>query len=143
MDQTSESTRLPARMENLNRLMEWILDFLREKGFPEERIQDIELASEEALVNIIRHGFPDREPGEVTIRCRGETDDSVEIEFSDDGVPFDPASMAQPDLHLPIEDRRVGGLGVFLIRRLINEVRYRRDGGRNILTWMVHKQRGG
>jgi anti-sigma regulatory factor (Ser/Thr protein kinase) len=143
MDRTSESIRLPARIENFDRLMGWILGLLREKGFPEERIQEVELASEEALVNIIRHGFPGREPGDVAIRCTGEPDDSVEIEFSDDGVPFDPTSLAQPDLILPVEERPVGGLGVFLIRRLIDEVRYRREGGRNILTWMVHRQRGG
>ena len=130
-------------MENLDRLMKSILGFLREKGFPEERIQEVELASEEALVNIIRHGFPDREPGEVEVRCSAEGDEGVEIAFLDDGVPFDPTSRARPDLDLPVEERQVGGLGVFLIRKLINETRYRREGGRNIFTWVIHRQRGG
>lgn len=130
-------------MENLDRLMKSILGFLRGKGFPEERIQEVELASEEALVNIIRHGFPGREPGEVEVRCRTDDDEQVEIAFLDDGVPFDPTSRSRPDLDLPVEERQVGGLGVFLIRKLINETRYRREGGRNIFTWVVHRERGG
>jgi anti-sigma regulatory factor (Ser/Thr protein kinase) len=137
-----KSVRLPALMDDLPRMMEWILDFMRENGFPSARIQEIELASEEALINIIRHAYAGRESGEVEIRCRAGTD-HVEIDFVDDGVAFDPTSKARPQLDLPIEERQVGGLGIFLIRNLIHEIHYRREGGQNIFTWVVHKQRGG
>jgi anti-sigma regulatory factor (Ser/Thr protein kinase) len=122
-------------------MMEWILDFVRENDFPSERVQEIELAAEEALVNIIRHAYAENGPGEVEIRCRAE-EDRVEIEFVDEGVPFDPTSKAKPQLDLPVEERPVGGLGIFLIRKLIDEIRYRREGGRNVFTWVVNRQRG-
>lgn len=138
-----KNSRFPARMEDLPRMMGWILDIVRENDFPGERVQDVELASEEALVNIIRHGFPDGKQGYLEIRCCPKGADRLEIEFVDDGVPFDPTTRAQPPLDLPVEQRQVGGLGIFLIRQLIEEVRYRREGGRNVFTWVVHRQRGG
>jgi anti-sigma regulatory factor (Ser/Thr protein kinase) len=129
-------------MEDLPRMMEWILDFMRENDFPGDRIQEIELASEEALVNVIRHAYAGKEPGEVEIRCRAEND-HVKIEFVDGGAAFDPTSKARPQLDLPVEERQVGGLGIFFIRKLINEIHYRREGGQNIFTWIVHRQRRG
>ncbi len=137
-----KTIRLPARIENLDRFLGFLSDFLTEKGFPEPRLQEIGLAAEEALVNIIRHAFSGTETGEVEIRCGAEDEDRWSIEFRDRGIPFDPLSLPQPDLSSPLEERKIGGLGVFLIRKMINEVRHRREGDQNILTFVVRKKRG-
>ncbi len=64
------------------------------------------------------------------------------IEFRDQGIAFDPLSLPPPDLNSPLSERKIGGLGVFLIRKMINEVRYRRDGDQNVLTFFVREKRG-
>jgi serine/threonine-protein kinase RsbW len=136
-----KTIRLPALIENLESMTRFLSDFLAASGFPGERIQEIELAAEEALVNIIRHAYPEK-PEDVEIRCRTERDGALTMEFEDTGVDFDPMSLPDPDLKLSVSEREVGGLGVFLIRKMVNEVRHRRDGDRNILTFVVRAKRG-
>jgi anti-sigma regulatory factor (Ser/Thr protein kinase) len=137
-----KTLRLPARLGNLERILEFISGSARESSFSEERIREIEVAAEEALVNIFKHGFPAREPGEVEVRCVTEGGDPLMIEFEDTGIPFDLHALPDPDIDLPLSERKIGGLGVFLIRKMVNEVRYRREGDRNILTFLVRKSRG-
>ena len=63
------------------------------------------------------------------------------IEIADDGIPFNILTRDEPDLDSGIEERSVGGLGIFFVRRLVQEIRYRREGGRNILTLTVDPRR--
>ncbi|RJR31236.1 MAG: ATP-binding protein [Desulfobacteraceae bacterium] len=137
-----KSIRLPARIENLENFTTFLSDFLNARGFPRERVQEIELAAEEALVNIIRYAYPEK-PGDLEIRCRAGEDGALTMEFEDSGVDFDPTSLPDPDLTLSIAQREIGGLGVYLIRKMVNEVRHRREGERNILTFVVREKRGG
>ena len=60
------------------------------------------------------------------------------VDFSDEGVPFDPLAVDEPDINAEIADRDVGGLGIFLVRRIIYEVHYKRDEGRNHLTLVLY-----
>lgn len=136
-----KTIRLSARIASLDTLIQFVSDFLGANGFPGERIQEIEMAAEEVLVNIIRYAYPEGEPGEVEIRGRSESDHELILEFEDSGAPFDPTSIPEPDLNLSLSEREVGGLGVFLVRKMVNEVRYRRAGERNILTFFVRKSR--
>jgi anti-sigma regulatory factor (Ser/Thr protein kinase) len=132
---------LPARLENLESFTRYLSQFLTAHGFSGERVQEIELAAEEALVNIMRYAYPEK-PGDLQIRCRAEADGALTLEFEDNGVGFDPTSLPDPDLELSISEREIGGLGVFLIRKMVNEVRYRRERDRNILTLVVRERRG-
>lgn len=129
-------------MENLANLMGFVSSFIRENGFPDERVQELELATEETLVNIINYAYAGRESGDVEIRCHAGEGDALSVEFLDSGVPFDIEAMADPDLNLSLADRKVGGLGVFLIRKMVDEVRHRREGDRNVLTFLIHKPKG-
>jgi anti-sigma regulatory factor (Ser/Thr protein kinase) len=94
----------------------------------------VTLALEEALSNVIRHGCePNRE---YDIRVRFAADErAAEIELSDNARPFDPLSLPPPNLDLPIEQRKPGGLGVFLVRQLMDEVTYEFTEGRNRLRF--------
>ena len=93
--------------------------------------RDLHLVIDEIVNNIVRHARP-RHP-RVTIQL-GIDDHALEILVVDDGEAFDPTSKADPDTTLGLDDRPVGGLGLYLVRQLMTEVRYRRLRGRNRLT---------
>ncbi len=129
-------TRLPARLDSLPGLLSPVRACAVGRGLSPQRVNDLELCLEEAVVNVFRYAYPDG-PGEVEVVCRPGTREFT-IEIVDQGIPFNPLSLPSPDLDADIQRRPVGGLGVFLIRTLVDEVRYRREGGRNILTLTVH-----
>ena len=131
--------KLPAKMKNLKRLIQFVSGFAMAEGFSEKRIREIELATEEALVNIFKHAYPAEMTGEVELRCRMDEASGLIIEILDTGKPFDIQSVSEPDLSAKISDREIGGLGVYFIRKMADEFHYRRDGEHNILTLIVHK----
>jgi len=134
-----KALRLPATMENLSDLMRFVTDLLTKNGFPEQRALEIEMAAEEVLVNIIRYAYSEGSPGDVELRGRVVSEDEFMLEFEDGGVPFDPTSIPPPDVNLSLSRREPGGLGFFLVRKMVNEVRYRRERNRNILTFLMRK----
>lgn len=103
-----------------------------------EKIKRVQLAVEEALVNIFRYAYEGR-TGEVELLARQECDGRFIIELRDEGMPFDGCSIPRPDITCGIKERKIGGLGIFLIRNMADEVHYRRDGNRNILTLIVEE----
>jgi anti-sigma regulatory factor (Ser/Thr protein kinase) len=130
--------RLQAKPESLKKFLENIAGFAEEMGFSASRIREIELATEEALVNIFDYAYPDC-AGEVEINYRKADDTRLILEILDKGIPFDPLSLSEPDLVADISDRKVGGLGVFFIREMTDDVRYGRDGDTNVLTLAFSK----
>ena len=131
--------KLPARIENLQRLMESVSNCARAQDFDQKKIQEIELAVEEALVNIFNYAYPDA-PGEVEVNCRADHDHFT-IEIIDSGIPFDITSLPNPDFTADVDDRKIGGLGIFLIKRVMDEVRYCRENDRNILNLIIKKDK--
>ena len=131
--------RLPAKIENLKRLIQFVLDCAKSQGFTKKRIQEIELATEEALVNIFNYAYPDKHNGEVEVRCKLDDNIRFTLQILDNGIPFDIQSISKPDLTENISERKIGGLGILLIRNMVDEVQYRRDGESNILTLIIHK----
>ena len=124
---------LPARMDSLHALMEQATVCAEKQGFSSGRIRDIEIALEELLVNIIRYAYPEKE-GPIELTCRSDAGDRLVFEITDRGVPFNMLAGGDPDMTATIEERRIGGLGIFLVRKLMDEVHYRREDDRNILT---------
>ncbi len=134
------SIKFPAKLENLGRFMESVSNCARRQGFDQKKIHEIELSTEEALVNICSYSYPET-PGDVEINCKIENDRFI-IEIIDAGIPFDMTSLPDPDLTADIDERKMGGLGVFFIKKLMDEVRYRRENDRNILNLIVKKEKG-
>ncbi len=134
---TMQKLRLPAKLENLQNFLEFVTGYSRENGFAENRIQQIELAVEEALVNIFNYAYPDV-ADYAEVRCEF-VDDNISLEIVDNGIPFNPLSLSAPDLSVDMADREVGGLGVFFIRKLTSDVQYCRDGESNIMTLTISK----
>ncbi|HPR32735.1 MAG TPA: ATP-binding protein [Prolixibacteraceae bacterium] len=93
---------------------------------------NLNLVLEEAVTNIVFYAYPDK--GEHTIDVILTLEDNViGIELVDDGIPFDPTRKEDPDVTLPVEERSIGGLGIFLITKLMDEVSYKRENEKNIL----------
>ena len=124
-----------ASMETIPDIVGFVSDTASEMGVHPKRVMHLELAVEEAAVNICSYAY-EIPPGEVTIRISRETE-VVRIELIDAGVPFDPLAADAPDIKSELENREVGGLGIFLIRRMLDEVHYSRSGDRNILSLVV------
>ena len=103
------------------------------------RLDEVERARllilvEELLTNLLKYGYAAeaaRGRAEIALRREG---DHVVLEFADDGRPFDPVAAPPPDLDLPLDERPVGGLGLHLVRSLVEEARYERVGARNRTT---------
>jgi len=128
--------KVPAQIDQLRGLVQFVVNYARMLGFSQEKIGEIELMSEEVLVNVINYAYPQK-GGDVEVSCYPDAEDRLVIQISDHGVPFDPLSVPPPDLSHGIEDRQTGGLGVFLVRQMADELKYARDGQRNIFTLTV------
>lgn len=91
----------------------------------------VDVAIDEIFTNIASYAYPEG-PGNVTIQfhCENRT---AEIVFIDSGIPFNPLENPDPDITLPADQRPIGGLGVFLARKLTDEIGYRYENGKNVL----------
>jgi serine/threonine-protein kinase RsbW len=131
---------LPAKLEFLYDFMDFVSSCAREYGFSNERISEIDLAMEEVLVNIFKYAYKDSGlDGDIEITCKLADAQSFVVEIADSGIPFDIFSTREPDVTADIDERQIGGLGIFFVKRLMDDVRYRRESGKNILTLMVRK----
>jgi len=129
-----------AKIEHLERLIDFVAGHAEMAGFTVNRINEIELAAEEVLVNIFQYAYPGTD-GDVVIDCRSEDDVGLILEILDNGIPFNILEVPDPDVTAAISDREVGGLGVFFIKEMVDEARYRRKGNSNILTLVFNKDR--
>ncbi len=131
------SMKLPAKMENMELLIQFISDKAGNLGFSGKRVKEIELAAEEALVNIIHYAYPDLQ-GDIVVSCMQHPSNQFVIDIEDTGIAFNMLSLKDPDISASISDREIGGLGVFLIRKLMDDVHYHRDNEKNVLRLIVH-----
>jgi len=134
-----DAMKLPAQLDSLEKLMQFVSGFAGDHGFSEKKIFDIQLATEEALLNIFQYAYPGEHKGEVEVTCEMQSDSELNIRILDTGIPFDILSLSEPDLACPLPNRKIGGLGCYLIRKVTDDVHYRRQGDTNILTLLVRK----
>ena len=123
-----------AKMDRLDDVLSFIRNSALKRDIEEDNISKVILASEEAIVNVLKYAYPD-DPGELTVKCEKlEEQQGFSITLIDSGVEFDPTEVEEPDVDIPIEDRDVGGLGIFMINNIMDEMEYKRENGQNILT---------
>ncbi len=121
---------LPAEQDSLVVLAEAVEVLAESRSWPAEARFHVDLVLEELAQNIVSYGYPDGRPGqfEVDIQQQGN---QLLIAIEDDGIAFDPFSLATPDLDLSLEERSIGGLGVHFTRTLMNTYGYQRVDGHN------------
>lgn len=118
-------------------LGEWV-EMLGEKySLPMPAIFQLNLALEEAVVNVMSYAYPG-ESGRPVMLSAENFGNRIVFNLEDEGIAFDPTSKEEPDITLNAVDRPIGGLGIFLVKQLMKEVSYSRLGNRNILT-MVYE----
>lgn len=125
---------LPNDVAVISRLAEFINRVCEAAGVDEGFTMQLNLAAEEAVVNVMNYAYPPGTKGdiEVSSRIAGNT---VTLVIRDSGVPFDPTAKADADTTLTAEERPIGGLGIYLVRRLMDSIAYERTAdGKNVLT---------
>ena len=127
------SITLTNDIQQVPQLAEFIDDVCEAMGFDELTTMQMNLAIEEAVVNVMNYAYPEGTTGSVNIEVQAN-DARLKFVISDSGKHFDPTSVAEADTTLSAEDRSIGGLGIYLVRQLMDSVNYERIGGFNVLT---------
>ncbi|GMV34032.1 MAG: Serine/threonine-protein kinase BtrW [Anaerolineales bacterium] len=111
----------------------------REGGFSEKDIYSLQLAADEAASNIIEHAYEGDSDASLFMTCDMK-DDEIIITMRDTGKPFDPSRVREPDLKADLSKRQIGGLGVYLMRKLMDDVRYESTRAGNLLTMTKRRE---
>jgi anti-sigma regulatory factor (Ser/Thr protein kinase) len=138
---TLSQVRVPAKLEHLERLLEVVSSSARHAGIADSRIREIEVAAEEALVNVFHYAYSG-DQGDVEVTCKVTGKEEFIVEIADSGRPFDPTTREEPDTAADIAHRKVGGLGILLTKKLMNDMKYRRESEKNVLSLVVLKESG-
>ena len=120
------------QVQEISKLEEFIETAASRKNLDPGLVASINLAIEEAVTNVILYAYPEGEDGLVDLDAIVK-ERSIEFVLSDSGAEFDPTAAPEADITLSVEDRPIGGLGIFLVRKIMDDVRYKRKDGKNIL----------
>ena len=135
-DKSSETRRnlvLRNDIQQIPLLAEFILAIAEERHLGKSLAMNLNLALEEAVTNVMLYAYPKDTEGEIDIEAVLK-ENSIVFNVSDSGKPFNPTEAPEVDTTKSLEDRQIGGLGIHLVRKIMDEVRYARKNGRNILT---------
>ena len=128
----------PSRFEFLDEIRSHVASEARNAGFSDKAIYALQLAADEAASNIIEHAYAGRGDASFVMTCEYKRDRLV-ITFRDQGMSFDVSKVSNPDLKADLSERKIGGLGIYLMRKLMDEVKYKSTGSENILTLTKRK----
>ncbi len=117
----------------MDRLLRELQAFSAQQGLPESVVQDIHLALDEIVSNVVLHGCAADRVCHIFVDLAVH-DEEIEVHVRDDADPFDPLQKPDPDPRVPLSDRPIGGLGIYLVKKLMTEVRYCREDGVNHLA---------
>lgn len=125
---------IEAKVDHLESVLAFVDGELEQIACPMKQQMQIDIAVEELYVNIAHYAYSP-ETGTVTLCVETtETPASVAITFTDQGRPYNPLAKADPDVALSAEERQIGGLGIFMVKKSMDEMDYEYRDGRNILT---------
>ena len=126
------SITLPNDIATISQLSEFVETVCEEKGLDMALTMNLNLALEEAVVNVMSYAYPDSQ-GDVKVDIMIDDQKVVSI-LTDSGIPFDPTQKGDVDTTLPAEERPIGGLGIHLVKQIMDKVSYQYVGNQNILT---------
>lgn len=126
--------KLEAVVENIPRATAFVSEELDKIGCPMKARAQIDIAIDELFGNIAHYAYPCG-TGDAVVQFEFDAPSrTAAVTFMDSGVPYDPLKKEDPDVTLPAEQRKIGGLGIFLVKKTMDEMRYERRDGRNVLT---------
>ena len=122
-----------AELEALQMYRDFVASICSETGLDADLRDDLKLAIDEACANIIEHGYAGMDPGSIIVEVMLDAE-QAEVRITDFGHPFEPSEAPKPDIHAPLEERGVGGFGLYFIYSVMDQVTYYADGVSNCLT---------
>lgn len=127
--------KIPAMVENWDEIYESLKKFIDEIGVDCKEKNDILVSAEEIFVNVAKYAYPDL-GGDVLIDAEFYPQSGVlYLKFKDQGVPFDPTKMQNPDINQSAQERKIGGLGIFMVKKMTDDMKYfYKDGSNNLLV---------
>ena len=137
---TKEILILNSEATELERLDKWMDEFAVRQNLPKNIHYQVNVALEELVLNVVKHARCKPPQGAIRVSIRLENG-AIEIVLSDNGTPFDPLRVPEPDLDADLADRPVGGLGIYLVRGIVDSLRYERRDGKNWL-YLTKRVRG-
>jgi anti-sigma regulatory factor (Ser/Thr protein kinase) len=140
MKKHARSVVVPGTLDSLGPIREFVKEVASEAGLDAKRSYRLQLAVDEISSNIVIHGYQEHDlTGEVAVRAEID-DQALTITLIDSAAPYNPLNRAEPnDLDAPLENRVIGGLGVYLAIRNVDEFLYRDDDGRNHNIFVVRR----
>lgn len=133
MKKFKRNVALENDISEIKKLSEEVESLARSFNYSDEIKNDINVALEEALANIIYYGYNDDGQHMIDVVIDASEDEAA-FTISDDGIPFNPLEKEAPKTDLPLRERPVGGMGIHLIRNAVDEINYARENKRNVLT---------
>jgi serine/threonine-protein kinase RsbW len=133
MARNNLSFKLKNNISELDKLGRKLSTFGNKIGLSKKCIFQINLALDELFTNIVSYGFPDESPQWISVAL-SHVNGKIRVEMEDTGIPFDPASAETPDPITEIENCKVGGLGLHLVKKIMDEITYQRCDEKNITT---------
>lgn len=124
-------------MANLERVAEFIADIARKSNLSQRQSDDVQMAVDEAVTNVMEHAYAGQSDGIIFIKCRVNAKEFF-VEIRDTGKTFDTQKVKKPNTKSPLSARSIGGLGVFFMKKLMDKVEFTRDQSGNI-TRMTKK----
>lgn len=129
-----KSIEIPAEKAKLSEAVGFVLGFAEELGFNKKELFELKVCTEEIFVNVASYAY-EPDTGMITVNADGSSDPlSVTVSFIDSGTPFDPLAKPDPAKKRPLSQAKKGGLGIFITKKLMDDVSYEYLDGRNILT---------
>jgi serine/threonine-protein kinase RsbW len=137
-----KSCTFPGRHESLSEISAFVTEAAEAAGLPPKTVYEVQLAVDEACSNIIDHAYGGEGEGDIECTCH-VTEDGLTVKLRDHGESFDPESISSPDLHADLEERTTGGLGLYFIRKLMDDVdfEFQEADGANLLTLVKYREK--
>lgn len=134
----SREYTIDAKIEYLPQVIDDIEKAMRQYGWEEEKIINYDICAEEIFVNIASYAYTDKE-GDVTI-IEDISSEKVSMTFIDSGIKYNPLEKPDPDITLSAEERGIGGLGVFMVKKMMSEVEYNYSDGKNHFRMSLYRE---
>ena len=130
---TNKTVQITNQRDQVDTVRKFFDDYSKENKLTEKTVHDIQMALDELLTNIVNYGYEDSDEHKIDVRF-GINDDAVRVEIIDDSKPYNILEQENPDISLSVEDKPIGGLGIFLIKKLMSNVDYYTEEGKNHLV---------
>jgi len=125
--------KIKNKIPEIEHVCDAVAEFSRKHNVVDKIIFTLHLAIDEILTNIISYGYSDTDEHVIDIRY-SFLKDYLQLEIIDDSNPYDPSAAPEPDVEASLEDRKIGGLGIYLIKNMMDEIKYSSDNGKNTLV---------